>query len=132
MELVKIGTTAAQKKLFFNLRKIKNRIRAVEDGDLSPQHVKKIADVLSVSQEDVISMNRRLSNSDSSLNAPIGGGDDFTGEWQDMLVDKTMDQETLLVEQEELSGRRELLNEAMEVLTERERNILFERRFERE
>ncbi|MGF1606301.1 MAG: RNA polymerase sigma factor RpoH [Rhodothalassiaceae bacterium] len=124
--LVKIGTTAAQKKLFFNLRKIKGQLKAVEEGDLRPEHVESIATKLSVSEEDVISMNRRLSAPDNSLNAPMRIDGD--GEWQDWLVDETPSQETIVAENEEFQHRRELMEQAMDVLNERERHILTERR----
>jgi len=126
--LVKIGTTAAQKKLFFNLRKVKGQIQAIEEGDLHPDQVKTIADRLNVPEHDVITMNRRLAAQDNSLNAPLRA--DSEGEWQDWLVDEEVDQETQLAEQEELDERRELLAEAMEGLNERERHILTERRLQ--
>ncbi|MDX5361604.1 MAG: RNA polymerase sigma factor RpoH [Alphaproteobacteria bacterium] len=124
--LVKIGTTAAQKKLFFNLRKVKGQIQAIEEGDLHPDQVKTIATKLSVTEDEVISMNRRMSGSDSSLNAPLRA--DSEGEWQDFLVNEEEDQETLLGEREELEQRRALLVKAMGVLNEREKHILIERR----
>ncbi len=124
--LVKIGTTAAQKKLFFNLRKIKGQIKAIEDGDLHPDHVTTIATKLGVSEQDVISMNRRLSAPDNSLNAPLRV--DSEGEWQDWLVDEEPDQESLLAEREEYSERRDLLQDALGTLNDRERHILTERR----
>jgi RNA polymerase sigma-32 factor len=124
--LVKMGTTAAQKKLFFNLRKLKGQMQALEDGDLLPEHVTRIADRLGVSENDVITMNRRLAHPAHSLNAPMRG--DGEGEWQDWLVDETQDQETDLAESQELGGRRKLLDRAMKVLSERERHILVERR----
>ena len=124
--LVKIGTTAAQKKLFFNLRKIKGHLQAMDDGDLSPEHVKTIADNLNVPESEVISMNRRLSGPDNSLNAPLKTEGD--GEWQDWLVDESANQEELLAEQEELEGRRDLLNQALVKLNDRERHIFVERR----
>ncbi|MFP4004151.1 MAG: RNA polymerase sigma factor RpoH, partial [Alphaproteobacteria bacterium] len=126
--LVKIGTTAAQKKLFFNLRKVKGQIQAIEEGDLHPDQVKTIADRLNVPEQDVITMNRRLAAQDNSLNAPLRA--DSEGEWQDWLVDEETDQETQLADQEELDERRELLAEAMEALNERERHILTERRLQ--
>ncbi len=126
--LVKMGTTAAQKKLFFNLRKMKGQIQALDDGDLKPDQVKQIATKLGVSEEDVISMNRRLSG-DSSLNAPLRN-DTETGEWQDWLVDETFDQETLLAESEELDQRREMLHDAMDDLNDREKRIFEARRLE--
>jgi RNA polymerase sigma-32 factor len=124
--LVKMGTTAAQKKLFFNLRKLKGQLQAVEDGDLSPENLKKIATELDVPEADVISMNRRLASPDHSLNAPLRG--DSEGEWQDWLVDETESQETMLGERQELGLRRDLLEKAMTHLNERERHILGERR----
>jgi len=126
--LVKMGTTAAQKKLFFNLRKLKGQLQAIEEGDLSPENVQKIAQALAVAESDVVSMNRRLASPDHSLNAPLRGDGEGEGEWQDWLVDETDDQETLLSERQELGLRRDLLRGAMEHLTERERNILIERR----
>lgn len=99
-----MGTTAAQKKLFFNLRKVKNQIKAVEEGDLHPDNVAEIATRLNVSEEEVVNMNRRLAAHDHSLNAPLKA--DTEGEWQDFLVDEETDQETLLAEQEELDNRR--------------------------
>ncbi|MCB9931400.1 MAG: RNA polymerase sigma factor RpoH [Alphaproteobacteria bacterium] len=124
--LVKMGTTAAQKKLFFNLRKIKGQLKALDDGDLSPENVEKIATRLQVSQDDVISMNRRLSGGDQSLNAPLRIDGD--GEWQDWLEDESDSQEVLIGEEEELDHRRRMLGEAMECLNARERHILTERR----
>ena len=124
--LVKMGTTAAQKKLFFNLRKLKGQIQAIEEGDLTPEHVKKIAEELNVPEADVISMNRRLMAPDHSLNAPVRA--EGEGEWQDWLVDERDDQETRLGNRQELGLRRDLLNKAMQHLSERERHILEERR----
>ncbi|MEE9139640.1 MAG: RNA polymerase sigma factor RpoH [Alphaproteobacteria bacterium] len=124
--LVKMGTTAAQKKLFFNLRRLKGQIQAIEEGDMSPEHVKTIADKLNVSEQDVINMNRRLAGADHSLNAPLRADND--GEWIDWLVDDSESQETSLAEAEELGNRRRLLTEAMATLNERERHILTERR----
>jgi RNA polymerase sigma-32 factor len=123
--LVKIGTTAAQKKLFFGLRKAKGQIEALEEGDMRPEHVKEIARKLGVPENDVINMNRRLGG-DTSLNAPVGTEGD--AEWQDWLPDDELDQETRLGEAEELDERRTLLTTAMEELTERERQILEARR----
>jgi len=124
--LVKIGTTAAQKKLFFNLRKLKGQMQAIDDGDLSPETVKAIATRLEVSEKDVISMNGRLSGPDHSLNAPkIVDGH---GEWQDWLEDEGQNQEQNLAETEELDKRTKLLNEAMEQLDIRERHILSQRK----
>ncbi len=124
--LVKMGTTAAQKKLFFNLRKLKGQLQAIEEGDLSPENVQKIAKELDVPEADVVSMNRRLLAPDHSLNAPVRS--DSEGEWQDWLVDETDDQETALGERQELGLRRDLLSKAMRHLNERERRILTERR----
>ncbi len=124
--LVKLGTTAAQKKLFFNLRKLKGQIQAVEEGDLTPEHVKEIAETLNVTEEDVVNMNRRLAGADHSLNAPLRADSD--GEWQDWLVDETENQEDALAEKEEMGNRRDLLSQAMMSLNERERHILSERR----
>ncbi|MCH6578623.1 MAG: RNA polymerase sigma factor RpoH [Alphaproteobacteria bacterium] len=124
--LVKMGTTAAQKKLFFNLRKIKGQMQAIEEGDMPPETVTEIARRLSVTEDDVVSMNRRLSAPDHSLNAPLR--DDSDGEWQDWLVDESESQEHMLAEKEELNNRRQLLTDAMKSLNERERHILTERR----
>jgi RNA polymerase sigma-32 factor len=124
--LVKMGTTAAQKKLFFNLRKVKGKINALEEGDLRPEQVTEIATKLAVPEEEVVNMNRRLSGPDSSLNAPLRS--DSESEWQDWLADDTLDQETRLAESEELGERHELLTTAMGELTERERDILEARR----
>lgn len=124
--LVKMGTTAAQKKLFFNLRKIKGRLQAFEEGDLAPETVTKIADELNVPEQDVVSMNRRLAGGDNSLNAPLRADGD--GEWQDWLEDDSDSQETMLAETEELGLRRKMLTEAMRGLNDREKYILTERR----
>ena len=124
--LVKMGTTAAQKKLFFNLRKVKNQMQAMEEGDLSPEHVKKIAHDLSVPEADVINMNRRLASQDHSLNAPLRV--EGEGEWQDWLVDETESQEIKLAEAQELERRQHLLQRALKSLNPRERDILVERR----
>jgi RNA polymerase sigma-32 factor len=128
--LVKMGTTAAQKKLFFNLRKLKGQMRAIDEGDLSPEQVNKIATTLDVPEADVISMNRRLSAPDHSLNAPLR--QDGDGEWQDWLVDDSDNQEIRLAESEELSKRQTLLNDAMSGLNDRERRILSARRLQDE
>jgi RNA polymerase sigma-32 factor len=128
--LVKIGTTAAQKKLFFNLRKLKGQMRAIDEGDLSPEQVNKIATTLDVPEADVISMNRRLAAPDHSLNAPLRL--DGEGEWQDWLVDDTDNQEIRLAESEELGKRQTLLNSAMTLLNDRERRILTARRLQDE
>jgi RNA polymerase sigma-32 factor len=124
--LVKMGTTAAQKKLFFNLRRTKSQLQALEEGDLKPENVKKIATKLGVSENDVISMNRRLGG-DASLNAPLRA-DSEAGEWQDWLVDDTPSQEDRLVEDEELSRRKSYLTSAMAVLNDRERRVFEARR----
>lgn len=124
--LVKIGTTAAQKKLFFNLRRLKGQIEAIEEGDLHPEHVTTIADKLSVSEDEVVSMNRRMTAHDHSLNAPLRA--DAEGEWQDWLVDEAPDQESVAADNEERTIRLNLLENAMQELNERERNILSERR----
>src|SRR5262245_31298910 len=127
--LVKMGTTASQKKLFFNLRKVKGQIQALDDGDLRPDQVKEISRRLGVPEEDVISMNRRLSG-DASLNAPVRA--ESEGEWQDWLVDDTEDPESVMVESEEAKLRMELLSEAMEKLTDRERRVFEARRLQEE
>jgi RNA polymerase sigma-32 factor len=124
--LVKMGTTASQKRLFFNLRKVKGQIQAFEEGDLRPENVDKIATKLGVSKEDVVSMNRRLGG-DTSLNAPIRAESE-SGEWQDWLVDESPNQEVRLAENEELDSRRQLLRDAMGVLNDRERRIFEARR----
>jgi len=125
--LVKMGTTAAQKKLFFNLRRMKNRIEAFEEGDLKPEDVTKIATDLGVSEEDVISMNRRMAmGGDTSLNVPLR--DDSEGSWQDFLVDSEPLQDERVAEAQETQIRHELLTEALQALNERERHILTERR----
>ena len=126
--LVKIGTTAAQKKLFFNLRRVKGRIHALDEGDLKPDQVSQIATELNVSETEVVNMNRRLAGHDSSLNAPVRNDNEGEGEWQDWLVDDQKDQETVFAEQEELGQRHDLLMNAMKNLNEREQNILTERR----
>jgi len=126
--LVKLGTTSAQKKLFFNLRKAKSRIGALEDGDLRPEHVERIATDLGVTHDEVISMNRRLSGGDASLNATVGSDDESSMQWQDWLEDESADQAGDYAERNELEARRELLTEAMDVLNDRERDILTQRR----
>ena len=128
--LVKMGTTASQKRLFFNLRKVKGQIQALDEGDLRPDQVDKIATKLGVSKEDVVSMNRRLGG-DASLNAPIRA-DSESGEWQDWLVDDSPNQETRLAESEELDSRRRLLKDAVGVLNEREKRIFEARRLAEE
>ena len=128
--LVKIGTTAAQKKLFFNLRKIKSQLKAIDDGDLKDSTVKTIAGKLNVSETEVVNMNRRMAGPDHSLNAPVR--DDTDGEWQDWLVDEAPDQEVTVGNAEELSLRRGMLEDAMDGLNEREQHILRERRLQDE
>jgi len=129
--LVKMGTTAAQKKLFFNLRRMKGEMQALEDGDLRPEHVTQIATKLAVSEDEVVSMNRRLSAPDSSLNAPMSVDGD--SEWQDWLADEdNPGQETKIAEAQEFSQRMTLLQEAMTTLNERERHIIQERRLKDE
>lgn len=128
--LVKMGTTANQKRLFFNLRKMKSQIQALEDGDLNHEQVQKIATKLGVSIEEVHSMNRRLSG-DASLNSPLRA-DDGTGEWQDWLVDESESQESIVANQQELDQRRIMLKSAMETLNERERRIFEARRLSEE
>jgi RNA polymerase sigma-32 factor len=125
--LVKMGTTANQKRLFFNLRRMKSKIQAIDDGDLKPDQVKEIATKLKVSEDEVVSMNRRLSG-DASLNAPIRATEGESGEWQDWLVDDQVSQEEMLAEQDELESRRGMLGEAMDVLNDRERRIFQARR----
>jgi RNA polymerase sigma-32 factor len=125
--LVKLGTTSAQKKLFFNLRKAKSKLGALEDGDLRPENVAQIARDLNVTEDEVVAMNRRLSGGDSSLNATIGS-EDGASSWQDWLEDEDADQATQYAERDELELRRELLMEAMDVLNERERDVLTQRR----
>ncbi|MEQ8898556.1 MAG: RNA polymerase sigma factor RpoH [Roseovarius sp.] len=126
--MVKLGTTSAQKKLFFNLRKAKSRIGALEDGDLRPENVKQIAHDLGVTEDEVISMNRRMSGSDASLNATVGSDEDSSMQWQDWLEDEEADQAADYEKQDELTARRELLAEAMDVLNDREKDILTQRR----
>ncbi|MDC3151644.1 RNA polymerase sigma factor RpoH [Candidatus Pelagibacter sp.] len=123
--LVKIGTTTAQKKLFFNLKKLKNQIAPKNEGDLKKDEVEKIANTLDVSEDEVISMNRRLSGKEQSLNAPIGEDGD---EWQDWVVDKEMDQELKIAHQEELDQRKDLLQDSIKILNDREKEILYARR----
>ncbi|AWU97275.1 RNA polymerase sigma factor RpoH [Azospirillum ramasamyi] len=124
--LVKMGTTAAQKKLFFNLRRLKGQMQAIEEGDLSPEQVQAIATKLDVPEQDVVNMNRRLASPDHSLNAPLRA--ESEGEWQDFLVDESANQEIILADREELGKRRKLLANAMTALNDRERDILTERR----
>jgi RNA polymerase sigma-32 factor len=132
--LVKLGTTSAQKKLFFNLRKAKARIGALEEGDLLPENVAQIAHDLGVTEDEVVSMNRRLSGGDASLNAMVGGGGDSDSvtQWQDWLEDEDADQAGAYEARNELESRRELLVEAMKVLNDRERDILIQRRLQDE
>jgi len=128
--MVKMGTTAAQKKLFFNLRKAKNNIGAIEEGDLTPEHVATLSDQLGVTPTEVTEMNRRLSGGDASLNAPLRS--ESESEWQDWLADDTADQETRLAEREEMGDRHNLLIGAMKDLTDRERDIIQARRLQDE
>ncbi|MGB7334598.1 MAG: sigma-70 family RNA polymerase sigma factor, partial [Salaquimonas sp.] len=127
--LVKMGTTANQKRLFFNLRKAKSKIQALNDGDLKPEEITQIATQLGVREDEVVSMNRRLGG-DASLNAPIKAAEGESGEWQDWLVDETDNAEQILVKQDELEARREMLAGAMSELTEREQRIFLARRLE--
>ena len=126
--LVKLGTTSAQKKLFFNLRKAKAKIGALEEGDLRPENVKQIATDLGVTEDEVISMNRRLSGGDASLNATVGSEGEGSMQWQDWLEDEDADQATDYAERDVMEARRALLAQAMDVLNERERDILTQRR----
>jgi RNA polymerase sigma-32 factor len=128
--MVKMGTTAAQKKLFFNLRKAKNNIGAIEEGDLTPEHMATLTDQLGVTATELTDMNRRLSGGDASLNAPLRS--DGESEWQDWLADDTVDQETRLAEREEMGNRHALLTGAMKDLTDRERDIIQARRLQDE
>ena len=123
--LVKIGTTTAQKKLFFNLKKVKNQIAPRSEGDLRDEHVTEIADKLHVSKDEVVSMNRRLSGKEFSLNAPIGEDGD---EWQDWLVDKELDHDLKFAQQEEMKQRKDLLSDSIKILNDREKEILYSRR----
>ena len=123
--LVKIGTTTAQKKLFFNLKKIKNQIAPRSEGDLKDEHVAEIAKKLDVNKDEVVSMNRRLSGKEHSLNAPIGEDGD---EWQDWVVDKEMDQELKFAQKEEMNQRKDLLKDSIKILNDREKEILHARR----
>jgi len=123
--LVKIGTTTAQKKLFFNLKKIKNQIAPRSEGDLRDEHVTEIANKLDVSKDEVVSMNRRLSGKEHSLNAPIGDDGD---QWQDWVVDKEMDQELKFAQSEEMEQRKELLKDSIKILDDREKEIIYSRR----
>ena len=127
--LVKIGTTTAQKKLFFNLKKIKNQIAPRSEGDLRDEHVAEIADKLDVRKDEVVSMNRRLSGKEFSLNSPIGEDGD---EWQDWLVDKELDHELKFAQQEEMKQRKDLLSDSIKILNDREKEILYARRLNEE
>jgi len=126
--LVKMGTTSAQKKLFFNLRKAKNKIGVMEEGDLRPENVKKIADTLHVSQQEVVSMNRRMGGGDSSLNVLVNTNNEGTLEWQDWIEDENSDHATKFADQDELDSRKKLLDCAMTSLNQREAEILRKRR----
>ena len=128
--MVKMGTTAAQKKLFFNLRKAKSNIGAIEEGDLTPDHTATLADKLGVTEREVTEMNRRLTGPDASLNAPLRS--ESESEWQDWLADDTIDQETRLAEREERGDRHDALSHALDTLNERERDIIQERRLKDE
>ena len=125
--LVKIGTTTAQKKLFFNLKKIKNQIAPKTEGDLKDEHVSEIANKLDVSKDEVVSMNRRLSGKELSLNAPIGEDGD---EWQDWIVDKELDHDLKFAQQEEMKQRKDLLTDSIKILNDREKDILYSRRLD--
>jgi RNA polymerase sigma-32 factor len=126
--LVKMGTTSAQKKLFFNLRKAKKKIGAIEDGDLRPENLKRIAEELNVTEKEVLSMNRRMSGGDASLNAQVGNETEGTAEWQDWLEDDNADQASDYEETDQLRARRAIMEEAMDVLNEREADILRKRK----
>ncbi|SFG20522.1 RNA polymerase sigma factor RpoH [Sulfitobacter dubius] len=126
--LVKLGTTSGQKKLFFNLRKAKNKIGALEEGDLRPENVAEIATQLGVTEAEVVSMNRRMSGGDASLNATVGSEGEGTMQWQDWLEDEDADQAGDYAERDELETRREMLAEALDVLNDREKDILTQRR----
>ena len=125
--LVKIGTTAAQKKLFFNLRKLKNQIFAIESGDMTDAHVKEIASRLDVNEDEVISMNRRMAGQEKSLNAKISD-DEQSGQWQDWIVDENADQELVISQRQELDQKHALLQTALKILDEREKEILYNRK----
>lgn len=126
--LVKLGTTSAQKKLFFNLRKAKNRIGALEEGDMHPENVARIAHDLGVTETEVISMNRRMSGGDASLNAQVGSDGEGTMQWQDWLEDEDADQAGDYEARDEMEARREMLADAIDVLNDREKDILVQRR----
>ena len=130
--MVKLGTTSAQKKLFFNLRKAKSRIGALEDGDLRPENVARIATDLGVTEKEVVSMNRRLSGGDASLNAMVGSDGDSATQWQDWLEDESVNTADDYEASDEMTVRRELLAEAMDVLNDREKDILVQRRLAEE
>jgi RNA polymerase sigma-32 factor len=130
--MVKMGTTSAQKKLFFNLRKAKARIGALEEGDLRPENVKRIATDLGVTEDEVVSMNRRLSGGDASLNAMVGSDGESATQWQDWLEDEDANQAQHYEDKDEMDARRALLAEAMSVLNEREKDILVQRRLSEE
>ena len=130
--MVKLGTTSAQKKLFFNLRKAKNRIGALEEGDLRPENVSRIATDLGVTEDEVVSMNRRMSGGDASLNAIVGSDGEGATQWQDWLTDDSVDTAGDYEESDELTARRALMAEAMDVLNEREKDILVQRRLAEE
>ena len=123
--LVKIGTTTAQKKLFFNIKKIKNQIAPKSEGDLKDEHVTEIANKLAVSKDEVVSMNRRLSGKELSLNSPIGEGGD---EWQDWIEDKRLDHELKFAQREEMKQRKNLLTDSIKILNDREKEIIYARR----
>jgi len=130
--LVKLGTTSAQKKLFFNLRKAKSKIGALEEGDLRPENVARIANDLNVTEKEVIDMNRRLTGGDASLNAQVGSDGESSSQWQDWLEDETADQATAYAENDEMNTRRALLTRAMDTLNEREKHVLIQRRLQDE
>ena len=130
--MVKLGTTSAQKRLFFNLRKAKNRIGALEEGDLRPENVSRIATDLGVTEDEVVSMNRRMSGGDASLNAIVGSDGEGATQWQDWLTDDSVDTAGDYEESDELTARRALMAEAMDVLNEREKDILVQRRLAEE
>ena len=127
--LVKMGTTTAQKKLFFNLKKLKNQLAPMSEGDLKKEHVKEISKRLNVKEEEVVSMNRRLAGKEQSLNAKIGEGDD---EWLDWLSDNSLDQELRVSQNQEMRAKKELMNKSMDILNEREKEILTARRLSEE
>ena len=128
--LVKMGTTTAQKKLFFNLKKLKNQIAPGQDGDLKEEQVKEISKTLDVDSQEVINMNRRMMGQEKSLNDPIKSGE--TDEWQDWLVDQSLDQELLISQKQEYNDKKDLLNSAMKILNDREKEIIIARRLTEE